>query len=76
LNDITSYECFEIFYNIPEEVLQYCIKNNIRDTEDVKKVKVMYSLSRKDHMRDYILRKQGFLEENKTLSEEKYCEYF
>ena len=75
LHNVT-YGCFEIFYDISEPVLQYCIKNNINNMSDIKKIKVMYSLSDKIHMRNYISRKNEYLENNRTLSEEKYKEYF
>lgn len=61
---------------IPEEVLQYCIENEISELEDIVKVKAMYSVSNRRHLKEYIQRKKEYLEENKTLSDEKYIEYF
>ena len=71
-----SYYSFGILYGISESALQYCIENNIKDITDINKVKAMYSLSDKEHMRNYILRKNEYLKNNRMLSEEKYNEYF
>lgn len=71
-----SYQEFEVLYKIPEEVLQYCNENWINNTSDIEKVKALYLVSSKEHMKDYIKRKDKYLETNRTLSEKKYIEYF
>lgn len=63
-------------HNIPEELLKYCIENNINDTTDILKVRAMYSISDRKSLKEYIQRKNKYLEDNKLLSDEKYNEYF
>ena len=63
-------------HNIPEELLKYCIENNINDTTDILKVRAMYSISDRKSLKEYIERKNKYLEDNKLLSDEKYNEYF
>jgi len=63
-------------YNISEEALEYCISNEITMWSDIEKVKVLYSISNLWNLKQYIHRKHEHLESNRTLSEEKFKEYF
>ncbi len=74
--DTLSYQEFKVLYKIPEEVLQYCNENWTNNISDIEKIKALYLVSSKEYMKDYIDRKNKYLESNRTLPEEKYIEYF
>ena len=63
-------------HNISEGVFNYCVENNINNAADINKVKAMYSIWDRKSLKEYIQRKNNYLEENKLLSDEKFEEYF
>ena len=65
-----------VIHNLPEEVIEYCNKNDLKDIWDIYTAKAFYSLANKDNIRWYIERKDKFSQEKKLLSDEKYTEYF
>ena len=65
-----------VIHNLPEEVIEYCINNDIKNIWDIYTVKAFYSLANKDNIRWYIERKEKFSQEKKLLSDEKCTEYF
>lgn len=71
-----SFWELEGLYKIPQEALQYCKDNWINNINDVKKVKELYLVSDKEHLREYLKRKSEYLEKNMTLPDEKYESYF
>ena len=73
---LSNVSCFGILHNISDDVLQYCIKNKVTDYGDIKKIKAVYSISNQEHIKAYLHRKNDYLENNRTLTEEKYKEYF
>ncbi len=65
-----------VIHNLPEEVIEYCNKNDFKEIWDIYTAKAFYSLANKDNIRWYIERKDKFSQEKKLLSDEKYTEYF
>ena len=62
--------------DLSTDVLEYCYKNKIKNTSQINLIKEIYSIRDKEKIKEYILRKKEYLQKNRTLSEDKYVEYF
>lgn len=71
-----SADTFNILGDISEEVLDYCVKNEIKYWTQISFVKNLFALKDKQKFKEYISRKHECLSKNKKISDEKYVEYF
>lgn len=73
---LISPETLIILSDISDVTLDYCAKNGIKKETQIDFVKSIYELKDKAKYEEYIIRKNEYLTNNKTISDEEFVEYF